>query len=58
MTMAKTDFSAEIRTLRSTFSSIEDVSDVDQIKADIVTLSEEAGAPDLWDDPASANRYQ
>ncbi|KSU64806.1 peptide chain release factor 2 [Arthrobacter sp. NIO-1057] len=52
--MAKTDFSAEIRTLRSTFAAIEDVSDVDQIKADIATLSEEAGAPDLWDDPAAA----
>ena len=52
--MAKTDFSAEIRSLRSTFSAIEDVSDVEQIKADIAVLSEEAGAPNLWDDPAAA----
>lgn len=52
--MAKTDFSAEIRSLRSTFSAIEDVSDVDQIKADIAVLSEEAGVPNLWDDPAAA----
>ncbi|MGO2030284.1 MAG: PCRF domain-containing protein, partial [Glutamicibacter ardleyensis] len=52
--MAKTDFPAEIRSLRSTFSAIEDVSDVAQIKADIAVLSEEAGVPDLWDDPASA----
>ena len=54
--MAKTDFPAEIRSLRSTFDSIEAVSDVEQIKADIVVLSEEAGAPDLWDDPAAAQK--
>ena len=52
--MANTDFPAEIRSLRATFAAIEEVSDVDQIKADIAVLSEEAGAPDLWDDPASA----
>ncbi|WP_279403293.1 peptide chain release factor 2 [Arthrobacter sp. JCM 19049] len=54
--MAKTDFSAELRALRSTFRSIEAVSDVEQIKADIAQLSEEAGAPDLWDDPAVAQK--
>ncbi len=52
--MANTDFPAEIRSIRATFAAIEEVSDVDQIKADIAVLSEEAGAPDLWDDPASA----
>ena len=52
--MAKTDFSTEIRSLRSTFAAIEEVSDIEQIKLDIAELSAEAGAPDLWDDPASA----
>ena len=54
--MAEIDFSAEIRALRSTYSSIEQVSDVDRLKADIAELSEQAGAPDLWDDPASAQQ--
>ncbi|MDR4533191.1 peptide chain release factor 2 [Glutamicibacter sp. PS] len=52
--MAHTDFPAEIRALRATYASIEEVSDVAQMKADIAMLSEEAGAPDLWDNPAAA----
>ncbi|BCW49042.1 peptide chain release factor 2 [Arthrobacter sp. StoSoilB13] len=53
-TMAEIDFPAEIRALRATYSSIENVTDVDALKAEIAELSEQAGAPDLWDDPASA----
>ncbi|GAA3682119.1 peptide chain release factor 2 [Arthrobacter ginkgonis] len=52
--MAATDFAAELRALRNTYASIEEVSDVAKIRADIAELSEQAGAPDLWDDPASA----
>lgn len=52
--MASIDFPAEIAALRNTFASIQAVSDVDKIKADIAELSIQAGAPDLWDDPASA----
>lgn len=52
--MASTDFSAEIKSLRSTYASIEEVSDVPRIRADIAMLSEEAGVPDLWDNPAAA----
>ena len=52
--MASTDFPAEIRALRSTYASIEEVSDVPRIRADIEMLSEEAGVPDLWDNPAAA----
>lgn len=52
--MASTDFSAEIKSLRSTYASIEEVSDVPRIRADIEMLSEEAGVPDLWDNPAAA----
>ncbi len=54
MTMAEIDFPAEIRALRATYSSIENVTDVDALKVEIAELSEQAGAPDLWDDPASA----
>jgi peptide chain release factor 2 len=54
--MAEIDFPAEIRALRSTYNSIEQVSDVDALKAEIADLSEQAGAPDLWDDPASAQK--
>ncbi|MCA4132234.1 peptide chain release factor 2 [Arthrobacter sp. M4] len=54
--MAEIDFPAEIRALRATYRSIEDVSDVDALRAEIAELSEQAGAPDLWDDPASAQK--
>lgn len=54
--MAEIDFPAEIRALRSTFASIEQVSDVAAIKEDIAELSEMAGVPDLWDDPAEAQK--
>ncbi|MGG5171242.1 peptide chain release factor 2 [Pseudarthrobacter sp. J1738] len=52
--MAAIDFPAEIRALRSTYTSIEQVSNVEQIREDIEDLSDQAGAPDLWDDPAAA----
>jgi peptide chain release factor 2 len=54
--MAETDYTAEIKELRSTLSNIEQVSDMDQIRADIAELSEQAGAPDLWDDPEAAQK--
>src|SRR5699024_6475761 len=50
--MADIDFSAEIADLRHTYESIEAVSDVEQIRADIAELSEQASAPNLWDDPS------
>ncbi|GHD08794.1 peptide chain release factor 2 [Zhihengliuella salsuginis] len=54
--MASTDFSEEIRALRATYSSIEAVSDIEAIRVDVADLSEQAGAPDLWDDPAEAQK--
>lgn len=54
--MAEIDFPAEIRALRATYESIEAVSDVETIRKDIAVLSEQAGAPDLWDDPAAAQK--
>ena len=52
--MAQIDFPAEIRALRSTYRSIEQVSDVEKLKEEIAELSERAGEPNLWDDPAAA----
>jgi peptide chain release factor 2 len=54
--MAEIDFPAEIRALRATYESIEAVSDVEAIRKDIAVLSEQAGVPDLWDDPAAAQK--
>src|SRR3954464_11978277 len=54
--MAELDFSAQIAELRSTFSSIQAVLDVDAIRARIAALSEQAGAPDLWDDTTRAQK--
>ena len=52
--MAVTDFPAEIRALRVTLESIEAVTDVDALKKTIAELSEQASAPDLWDDTDKA----
>jgi peptide chain release factor 2 len=50
------DFPAEIRALRSTLDSIESVSDPETLRAKIADLSEQASAPDLWDDPEAAQK--
>ncbi|BDI23348.1 peptide chain release factor 2 [Herbiconiux sp. L3-i23] len=54
--MAELDFSQQIAELRSTFGDIRAVVDVDALRARVVELSEQAGAPDLWDDPAAAQK--
>jgi peptide chain release factor 2 len=54
--MAEIDFPAEIRALRATYVSIERVSEVDALKEEIEDLSDQAGAPDLWDDPAAGQK--
>ncbi|MFW0121123.1 peptide chain release factor 2 [Rothia sp. P7208] len=54
--MASLDFSAEIKTLRSTYASIAEVSDINALKNSIAELSEAAGAPDLWDSPEKAQK--
>ena len=48
--MLEFDPSADIQALRSTFSDIQAVVDVPTLRAEIERLSDEAGAPDLWDD--------
>ncbi|MDR2722795.1 MAG: peptide chain release factor 2 [Cellulomonadaceae bacterium] len=50
------DFPAEFRALRSTLASIEAVSDPEVLKVKIATLSDQASAPDLWDDPEAAQK--
>ncbi|MDQ1128254.1 peptide chain release factor 2 [Microbacterium sp. SORGH_AS_0888] len=54
--MLELDLSADIQALRATFADILAVVDVDTLRADIARLSEEAGAPDLWDDVEKAQK--
>jgi peptide chain release factor 2 len=54
--MIELDLSAQIADVRATFSDIRAVVDVDRLRADIERLSEEAGVPDLWDDPEKAQK--
>ena len=54
--MASFDFSAEIKDLRSIYASIVAVSDLEGIKCALEDLSQQASAPDLWDDPEHAQQ--
>ncbi|MDJ1113551.1 peptide chain release factor 2 [Microbacterium dauci] len=54
--MLEFDPSADIQALRSTFGEIKAVVDVDALHTEIARLSEEAGAPDLWDDVEKAQK--
>jgi peptide chain release factor 2 len=54
--MDELDFSAEIAALRSTFADIRSVIGVERLSEEIAKLSEQAGAPDLWDDTEKAQK--
>ncbi|WP_353988327.1 peptide chain release factor 2 [Ruicaihuangia caeni] len=54
--MIDLDFTDQIAQLRSTFGEIVAVIGVDRLEAEIAELSEQAGAPDLWDDPEKAQQ--
>ncbi|MFF1877519.1 peptide chain release factor 2 [Leifsonia sp. NPDC058230] len=54
--MIELDLSQQIADLRSTFSDIRSVVDVDALTAEIADLSEQAGVPDLWDDTERAQK--
>ena len=54
--VASIDFSVEIPQLRSTLSSIEQVTDIDALDAKIVDLEQQASAQDLWDDVDNAQK--
>ncbi|MFN8077248.1 MAG: peptide chain release factor 2 [Kineosporiaceae bacterium] len=48
--MAVVDFPAELREIRQTLTSILKVSDLEGLERQIAELSDQAAAPDLWDD--------
>ncbi|GAB3576418.1 peptide chain release factor 2 [Leifsonia lichenia] len=54
--MIEIDLSQQIAELRSTFADIRSVVNVDALTAEIAALSEQAGAPDLWDDTENAQK--
>ncbi len=54
--VATIDYPHEIRALRSTLESISAVSDPTALRARIAELSEQASAPNLWDDPEAAQQ--
>jgi peptide chain release factor 2 len=54
--VATIDFPAEIKALRTTLESIESVSDPAVLEKKVAELSEQAAAPDLWDDPEAAQK--
>ncbi|PZE28931.1 MULTISPECIES: peptide chain release factor 2 [unclassified Curtobacterium] len=54
--MVELDISEQISALRETFGNIRSVVDVDRLEREIAELSEQAGAPDLWDDTAHAQQ--
>ncbi len=54
--MNELDISVEIASLRSTFADIRSVVNPDGLAAEIAELSEQAGVPDLWDDPEKAQK--
>jgi peptide chain release factor 2 len=49
-----TDFPAQLRELRTKLDSILEVSDVPGLEKQVAELSDQAAAPDLWDDPDRA----
>ncbi len=50
------DFDAALASLRSVLEEVELVVDPDRLENQIEQLSQEAAAPDLWDDPEEAQR--
>ena len=54
--MIELDISDQVAALRSTFADIRSVVGVDRLEAEIADLSEQAGVPDLWDDPEKAQK--
>jgi len=54
--VADLDFSERIKQLDTTLWSIEQVLDLDAMRAEIAELGEQVAAPDLWDDQANAQR--
>ena len=54
--MAGPDYDQEIKQLQATMHTIEQVLDLDAMRAEIADLGEQVAAPDLWDDQDNATR--
>jgi peptide chain release factor 2 len=54
--VAGPDFDSQIKQLQATMHTIEQVLDLDTMRAEIADLGEQVAAPDLWDDQANAQR--
>lgn len=54
--MIQLDISARLAELRATLDDIVAVVNLDKLRAEIVTLSDQAGTPDLWDNPEHAQK--
>jgi peptide chain release factor 2 len=50
------DFPQELKELRTTMDSVRGVTDLDALTQQIADLEKQATAPDLWDDPDSAQQ--
>jgi peptide chain release factor 2 len=50
------DVAAELKELSDTLASVEAVTDLDAVRAQIADLEQQAARPDLWDDPESAQK--
>jgi peptide chain release factor 2 len=48
------DFAQELKDLRATMESVRQVTDLDSLRTKITELEEQSGAPDLWDNPETA----
>ncbi|MEI8060228.1 MAG: peptide chain release factor 2, partial [Ferruginibacter sp.] len=54
--MAAREYALEIDAIDATLVSIEKVLDLPKLRAQSVVLEEEAGVPNLWDDPENAQK--
>lgn len=54
--VAGPDIDTQIKQLRATLRTVEQVLDVDAMRTEIADLGIQVGAPDLWDDQANAQR--
>ncbi|WP_028659093.1 peptide chain release factor 2 [Nocardioides insulae] len=54
--MAGPDFDAELKQLQATMHTIEQVLDLDAMKAEVADLEQQVAAPDLWDDQDNAQK--
>lgn len=56
LTIVARDFDTEIKQLRATMHTVEQVLDIDGMRVEIADLGDQVAAPDLWDDQSNATR--